>query len=432
MASVVRVGRYFLLDQMAGGGMATVHFGRLVAPGGFTRTVAIKRLRPQFAKDPDFASMFVDEARLAACIQHPNVVATLDVATVEREMLLVMEYVAGATLAQLVREVRQRGDHAPIAIVASIVGAALLGLHAAHEAVDDRGQALNLVHRDFSPQNVLVGGDGVARVADFGIAKAAGRLVTTRDNVIKGKCGYMAPEQIRGRPVDRRTDIHAAGVVLWEALTGERLFVGGTPSATLNAVLESPIPAPRSVRQDVPVDVDTVVMRALDRDPSRRFATAREMAVALEHAVPMASSRAISEWVDSVVGPKLRERAAHVRALASVATDPGAVRAPRHRRAFFAVAIAAGVLVSVAIAYGRGRHRPTPPPSPSNVSTYVASVPSPHAPDSVMASAPLAVTSTPSPPPTPRAARVHAAPTSTCAPPYTVDGAGIRHWKEGC
>src|SRR5262245_3092434 len=177
------VGRYALYGEIASGGMATVHFERLLGPVGFSRTVAIKRLHPQFAKDPEFVSMFLDEARLAARIRHPNVVATLDVVATKGELFLVMEYVQGESLSRLARAVMARGENLPPRIVASIMCGVLHGLHAAHEARDQRGEPLGIVHRDVSPQNVLVGIDGTARVVDFGVAKASGRHQSTR----KGK-----------------------------------------------------------------------------------------------------------------------------------------------------------------------------------------------------------------------------------------------------
>jgi len=193
------VGRYALYAEIAAGGMATVHFGRLLGPVGFSRTVAIKRLHPQFAKDPEFVSMFLDEARLAARIRHPNVVPTLDVVATQGELFLVMDYVQGESLSRLIRAARERGHRIPPRIVSSILTGALHGLHAAHEAKNERGEPLNIVHRDISPQNVLVGSDGVPRVLDFGVAKAAGRVQTTREGQLKGKLAYMAPEQIGGQ-----------------------------------------------------------------------------------------------------------------------------------------------------------------------------------------------------------------------------------------
>src|SRR5579863_8618035 len=198
--------------------MATVHIGRLIGPVGFSRTVAIKRLHPQHAKEPDFVSMFLDEARLAARIRHPNVVPTLDVVATEGELFVVMDYVPGESLSRLAAATFAAGARFPLRAVVSIMAGSLHGLHAAHEAKSERGEPLGIVHRDVSPQNILVGIDGVARVLDFGVAKAAGRLHTTREGELKGKLAYMAPEQLETGTLTRQSDVYAAAVVLWETL----------------------------------------------------------------------------------------------------------------------------------------------------------------------------------------------------------------------
>lgn len=306
------VGRYVLYGELASGGMATVHFGRLIGPAGFSRPVAIKKLHAQFARDPDFVKMFLDEARLAARIAHPNVIPTLDVVAEQDEVFLVMEYVRGAALGQLVRTVRRRGDRVPPLVGVGIVSGALQGLHAAHEARNDRGERLDLVHRDVSPQNVLVGTDGIPRILDFGVAKASGRLQTTRDGQLKGKLAYMAPEQVRGDPLTRRTDIYAASVVLWEVLTGKRLFYAENEASVLARVLSSDVPPPSSIVSDLPRTFDRVVLRGLERDPERRYATAREMAADLDACIGVASPTEIAEWVEVTAADELRERAMHI------------------------------------------------------------------------------------------------------------------------
>jgi serine/threonine-protein kinase len=289
--------------------MATVHFGRLVGPVGFSRTVAIKRLHPQFAKDPEFVSMFLDEARLASRIQHPNVVTTLDVVAMPNEVFLVMEYVQGESLSRLVKNSSKTGQRIPWGHVASIMAGMLHGLHAAHEAKSERREPLNIVHRDVSPQNVLVGTDGVSRVLDFGVAKAAMRMGSTRDNQMKGKLSYMSPEQLNGKAVDRRTDIFAAAVVLWETIAGKRLFEGTDAGEIFAKVLASDIPEPRSVVPDVPRSLNDVVMKGLERNPDRRFQTAREFAIALESSVPPSTTRAVGEWVERLAHAELDRRA---------------------------------------------------------------------------------------------------------------------------
>ena len=306
------VGRYVLYGEIAAGGMATVHFGRLVGPAGFARPVAIKRLHAQFARDPDFVKMFLDEARLAARIAHPNVIPTIDVVSEDGEVFLVMEYVRGVTLAQLARTMRRGGDRVQPLIAVGIVSGILQGLHAAHEAKNDLGERLDLVHRDVSPQNALVGTDGVTRLLDFGVAKASGRLQTTRDGQLKGKLSYMAPEQVKGEPLTRRTDVYAASVVLWEVLTGRRLFYADNEANVLAKVLTGDVPPPSSIAPDLPQALDRAVLRGLERDPSKRFATAREMAAALDACIGVASPTEIGDWVERTAGEELRERALRI------------------------------------------------------------------------------------------------------------------------
>jgi serine/threonine-protein kinase len=289
--------------------MATVHFGRMQGPVGFSLTVAIKCLHPQYARSPDFVAMFLDEARLAARIRHPNVVSTLDVVARDGELFVVMEYVSGESLSRLLKAAAKEGRRVPPAIVACIVGQALLGLHAAHEATDDRGEPLHVVHRDVSPQNILVGTDGVTRVLDFGIAKASSRIQSTDDGTLKGKVAYMSPEQLCQQPIDRRTDVFAAAVVLWEALTGKRLFAADSVGGSIQKILHS-TPDPPSVHApDLPPALDHVVLQGLENDPEKRFATARDMAEALAAALPAANPLRVGDWVQSIAGGTLRARA---------------------------------------------------------------------------------------------------------------------------
>jgi serine/threonine-protein kinase len=270
--------------------MASVHIGRLVGPVGFLRTVAIKRLHPQYAKDPSFVDMFLDEARLAARIRHPNVVSTLEIVSMEDELFLVMDYVHGESIGRLVRAANDAGTRLPPRVVSSIMVGALLGLHAAHEATNELGQPLHIVHRDVSPQNILVGIDGVARVADFGVAKAASRVHTTRGGDVKGKISYMAPEQLLQEEIDRRTDLYGASIVLWEALVGRRMFpLGDIGSAVARLLQNVPPEPPSKYAPDIPPALDALVLKGLARRREDRFATAREMAQALELAMPPAS-----------------------------------------------------------------------------------------------------------------------------------------------
>jgi serine/threonine-protein kinase len=312
------VGRYTLYGPIASGGMATVHFGRLRGDAGFARTVAIKRLHPTLAEDPEFAAMFLDEARLVARIRHPSVVPTLDVVRSGRELFLIMEYIDGESLSRLLRAARTRGEAMPLPVVSAVFAGVLHGLHAAHEARDERGDPLDIVHRDVSPQNVLVGKDGVARVVDFGVAKAVGRCqATTRDGHIKGKVMYLAPELFRGANATRQSDVYSTGVVLWETIAGRPLFVGDHEADVLRAILHGQPDPPSRFVEDVPPEVDAVVLRALDRSPARRFSTARDMAAALERAITPATPSVTGAWVERIAEETLSARAAEVAELES-------------------------------------------------------------------------------------------------------------------
>jgi serine/threonine-protein kinase len=302
------IGRYALHAEIAAGGMATIHIGRLLGPVGFARTVAIKRLHPPLAKDPEFVAMFLDEARLAARIRHPNVVSTLDVVATEGELFVVMEYVPGESLARLLRAVRTNKEIVPVPIAATILVGVLHGLHAAHEARDERGDALRIVHRDVSPHNILVGTDGDAHVIDFGIAKARGRMQVTRQGQIKGKLSYMPSEQLLGQALDHRADIFAASIVLWEALTGQRLFQGVDDGEVYAKVLLGKVDPPSIHAKGVTRALDAIVLKGLARDRNQRYATAREMALALEAAIPLAPPSQVGTWVDGLVGDSLAER----------------------------------------------------------------------------------------------------------------------------
>lgn len=328
------MGRYALYGAIAAGGMATVHLGRLLGPVGFSRTVAIKRLHAQFASDPEFVSMFLDEARLAARIRHPNVVQTVDVVATGGELFLVMDYVPGESIARLSRVLRERDETIPLRILSATITGVLHGLHAAHEAKDEQGHPLGIVHRDVSPQNVLMGTDGVPRVLDFGVAKAAGRMQTTKEGQIKGKLSYMPPEQLRGAAVTRQTDIYAVGVMLWELVTGERLFSGENEGFIVTKILEGRIEPPSQVvirsrripRTDPTVRaleaLDATILRALSMGPDMRFATAREMALEIERKCPPATSSECGDWVENVACDVLSSRAAMV---ADIESSPSVV-----------------------------------------------------------------------------------------------------------
>jgi serine/threonine-protein kinase len=318
--SIQVVGRYALYDTIGSGGMASVHLALLLGPVGFTRTVAIKRLHPQFAADPEFVSMFLDEARLAARIRHPNVVQTLDVVASDGGLYVVMELVQGETLSRLIRAARAKGETIPPRIVGAIMAGALYGLHAAHETRGARGESLGLVHRDISPQNVLVGVDGLARVLDFGVAKAIGRLQHTQTGQLKGKLAYMAPEQLLGK-TSRAADIYAASVVLWEALTGTRLFDGEDQATVLSKLMARVIQPPSQLTTGLSKEIDAVVMRGLAADPAERFSTASEMAAALEKTLGVIAPSEVGQWVEAFASDTFHNRLRRVAEIESADVD---------------------------------------------------------------------------------------------------------------
>jgi serine/threonine protein kinase len=490
------VGRYLIHDPIAAGGMATVHLGRLVGPVGFTRTVAIKRLHPQFASDPEFVAMFIDEARLAARIHHPNVVQTLDVVASGQELFLVMDYVQGEPLSRLRRLGAERAQSIPLRVVTSIFCGALHGLHAAHEAKSDHGKSLDIVHRDVSPQNVLVGTDGIARVLDFGVAKALGQAHTTRDGHLKGKLAYMAPEQLQGK-VTRKTDVFAASIVLWEALTEERLFSGQDDGEVVGKIFDRPIEPPSkllksasdaaSIGQAGLDRLDAVVVRGLARDPEQRFDTAREMALALEACFGVASPTEVGLWVEETASVVLDERARRVAEIESQTSarapqsvpqpslrdgEPPTVRAPPHVEmasqassvslsrskppprpphawaltGLVALVVALGTSVAFLSLWNRGvasrsSMRTTTPVATEVVVTRSVSPPpsasSPNPPrpvDTLPSSAPSAPSGSAAAGPR-RSGKTPvpaAAAQPDCTTPYTIDSAGHQHFREEC
>lgn len=304
------VGRYALFEQFAAGGMATVHFGRLDGAGGFARVVAIKRLLPHLLENRDFTTMLLTEARLAARVRHPNVVATLDVVATQGDVLLVLDYVHGEALSTLCRaQAKEKRDQIPLPIAIGIALDMLQGLSAIHDATDEKGRPLSLVHRDVSPPNVLIGADGVARVLDFGIATALEHIETSAPERRKGKRGYMSPEQLRGERITQRSDIFSAGIVLWELLALRRLFPADREQEPGEALLRGDYPRVSEYRPELPKELDDLVMRALAPAPEDRFASARELSEAIEAiGHPRANARRIGEWVLELARDALAER----------------------------------------------------------------------------------------------------------------------------
>ena len=306
----ISVGRYQLHRKIARGGMATIHIAHLAGDVGFSRIVAAKRLHPELAQDREFVTMFLDEARVASKIHHRNVVPVLDVVTMNDEVILVQDFVHGVPLSWLQKAIVDQGARIPLSIAVSIACQVLAGLHAAHETTDELGTPLQIVHRDVSPQNVMVATDGTARLLDFGVAKAAMSGHVTRAGMFKGKIAYASPEQLRGKAT-QQSDIYAAAVVLWELLVGRRLNPSSQgQTAQITAIMRGQIPrvvdelaAERAWLGDSWAQLEEL-QQALDRglatDARERWATAIDMEAALAAAVTPAPGHEVAAWVKTV------------------------------------------------------------------------------------------------------------------------------------
>jgi serine/threonine protein kinase len=280
----VALGKYHVFASLGRGGMADVKLAAVRGPKGFQKLVVVKRLRPLLAEDAAIVNMFLDEARLDARLNHPNLIHTYEFGEEEGTYFIVMEFLEGQSLSELLHAARARRRGSPV-VWAKIIADALAGLHYAHELSDYDGTPLRIVHRDVSPQNIVVTYDGAVKLVDFGVAKAAVNAAKTESQMIKGKLAYMAPEQvepIKGTPLDRRADVFSMGIVLWECLTGKRLASGENPRTVMEKILKQRIPAPSEMNSEVPPELDAIVLRALDRSITDRYQTAQAMREALE------------------------------------------------------------------------------------------------------------------------------------------------------
>jgi serine/threonine protein kinase len=316
-----QIGPYELLLALARGGMAAVYLARRTGAAGFERLVIVKRVHPHLASS-EARSMLRDEARITSFIRHPNVVGVTDVVEDGDELLLVLDYVESLALSELWRAAGTGGAVLAPSIVSRIMSDVLAGLHAAHEVTDLEGNPLDVIHRDISPQNVIVGVDGTSRLIDFGVAKARARLSSTESGSLKGKLSYMSPEQITQKPLDRRADVFAAGVVLFELFTGRRLFTGDAEGDIAMGILFAQIPRPSSLVPGLPPEVDAVLDKALARDRDARFPTARAMLEALEAALPPAPAREVAELVEREGEGKLASRRNALREAAAAEAAP--------------------------------------------------------------------------------------------------------------
>ncbi|HEY6034772.1 MAG TPA: serine/threonine-protein kinase, partial [Kofleriaceae bacterium] len=281
--AAAQLGRYSILKHLASGGMADVLLGRTEGIEGFERHVVVKRIKPEIASDRHFIEMFLDEARLAATLHHQNVVQVHDIGEDHGEYFFAMEYLHGEDLRKMLSTVAKQKQHLPLAHVIAIVSAAAAGLHYAHERRGSDKKKLEIVHRDVTPSNIIVGYDGSVKLVDFGIAKATMRSSDTRAGTLKGKTSYMSPEQCKGEPsIDRRSDIYSLGVVLYELATTSRLFKGDSEYLVMDAIVNGKVPLPRVRRPDLPNELSSIIMQALAVDRNRRFQTADQLRQALD------------------------------------------------------------------------------------------------------------------------------------------------------
>lgn len=326
------LGRYELLMPVARGGMAMVWAARLKGSRGFQKLVAIKTMLPAMSDDPNFERMFLDEASLASEVRHPHVIEILDLGEQDNVLYLVMEWVDGEPLTVLMNQAAKQGG-VPLRIAISLVAQACRGLHAAHELRDENGALVGLVHRDVTPHNILVTYDGVVKIVDFGVAKATSRIAAeTEAGQLKGKIAYMSPEQLRGEPIDRRTDVFAMGILLYMLLTGVHPFKGEDQASTIQNIT-SPEPA-RPIRKHVPTlpaALEAVVAQALAKDPAKRFPSANDLLKALTRVMPASTDEEVAEYVRSLLHDRLEKRRRAVRAALEIADEREELGEGRHK-----------------------------------------------------------------------------------------------------
>ncbi len=330
--SIETYGRYQLVKKLATGGMAQIYLARQLGLEGFEKLMVVKRILPHLAENEDFITMFLDEARIAARLNHPNIVQIFDLGSQDETFFIAMEYIHGEDVRRLWKQSERVNHMLPVPLICRIVIEAATGLDYAHKRTDPRGGPLNIVHRDISPQNILVSFEGGVKVVDFGIAKAADQATVTRSGVLKGKYSYMSPEQAAGaRQIDHRTDIFALGVVMYELLTGTRLFKRGTDIQTLNAVSECKVLPPSEVNPRVPKAVDAIVLKALTKERNDRYGEARLFGSALEdwllaEKIPSSSAH-LASFMQEIYADRLMREAEEGKLLFSESTADSANQA---------------------------------------------------------------------------------------------------------
>ncbi|MBN2358808.1 MAG: serine/threonine protein kinase, partial [Deltaproteobacteria bacterium] len=301
MQTPERIDRYEILRKLATGGMAELFLAKQTGMEGFEKVVVLKRILAHLAHDQEFVSMFLDEARIAAMLSHANIVQIYDLGRADETFYIAMEYVSGRNMAAVMRKARETGLGIPIEHTCRIVTGVADGLYYAHTRKDFDGRPLNIIHRDISPQNILISFQGGVKLVDFGIAKASTQLAQTRAGVLKGKYAYMSPEQVRGDKIDHRSDVFAVGVVMYEFLTGQRPFERETSLKTLKAIVQEKPLNPREINPEVPIDVVRILSRALEKNPDRRYPNAQELQLALEDYLDRAPRKSnnvrLSRWL---------------------------------------------------------------------------------------------------------------------------------------
>ncbi len=299
--------------------MAEIYLARMEGTDGFSKLVVVKRLLQQLASDKEFVEMFLDEARINARLSHSNVVQVLDLGEADGQYFMAMEYVTGLSVAQIGRMAAQRLGEVPQGVACGIVAQACAGLHHAHETKRPDGSEMGIIHRDVSPQNLLLTYEGFVKVLDFGIAKAEGRATRTRAGTVKGKFAYMSPEQCTGESIDRRADIFALGIILFELCTSRRLYKRSSAIETCEAILKGEVPNPSTVSTSVSQPVAAVILKALARNKNDRFATAEAMQEALEQAMRRSSIRGksidLARFLEQHFADQIQEQEALIRRL---------------------------------------------------------------------------------------------------------------------
>jgi len=320
-------GPYRLLERVAVGGMAEVFKAKRSGVEGFEKVVAVKRILPHLSDNKEFVDMFVDEAKMVAGLTHPNIVQIFDLGRIEKSYYIAMEYVQGRDLRSILRRARERGARVPLDLCALIASGVCAALEYAHRKKDDRGQPMMTVHRDISPQNILISFEGDVKLTDFGIAKAASKATVTEAGALRGKLLYMSPEQAWGKPMDRRSDLFSLGIVFYEMVTDHKPFLGSSEVSILETVRECKVAPPRSLNGEIPPALERVVMKALERDPERRYQDAAEMYRDLEAAMheipPPPTAAALARFMETLYEPREREAT-----VVDEAHEPSAEAAP--------------------------------------------------------------------------------------------------------